>query len=107
MAFYFQTFYLNFILQIIINNAFTCANNVESLVNNLFGVKIFNPVPTIFLFWGFNFALSAIVSSGSKLAISLSHSSGGMLDKSSLPAFTLSEKVSHFLLYRFCTIYDI
>ena len=25
---------------------FFCANNIESLVNNLFGVKIFNPFPS-------------------------------------------------------------
>ena len=47
MAFYNK---LNFILQIIIDNVFTCANNIGSLVNNLFGVKIFNPVLAIFLF---------------------------------------------------------
>ena len=29
--------------------AFFCANNIESLVNNLFGVKIFNPFPFLLL----------------------------------------------------------
>ena len=45
--------------------AFICANNIESLVHNLFCVKIFNPAPVIFLFRDFNFILSGIVSSGS------------------------------------------
>ena len=27
--------------------AFICTNNIESLVNNLFGVKNFNPVPSL------------------------------------------------------------
>ena len=27
--------------------AFTCTNNIGSLVNNLFGVKIFNPFPSL------------------------------------------------------------
>ena len=27
--------------------AFICANNIESLVNDLFGVKIFNPGPSL------------------------------------------------------------
>ena len=30
--------------------AFICANNIGSLVNNLFGVKVFNPVPDFVLF---------------------------------------------------------
>ena len=40
-----------------------CANNIGSVVHNLFGVKNFNFVPDFFLFRGFNFTLSAIVSS--------------------------------------------
>ena len=40
---------------------FIYANNIVSLVNSLFEVKIFNPVPVIF-FRGFNFTLSALVS---------------------------------------------
>ena len=39
-----------------------CANNIGSLVNSLFGIEIFNPVPLFFLSQGFNFTLSAIVS---------------------------------------------
>ena len=42
--------------------AFICANNIESLVNNLFGGKVFNPVLVFFLSGGFNFTLSAIFS---------------------------------------------
>ena len=45
--------------------AFICANNIGSLVNSLFEVNIFNLVPVLFLFGGFNFTLSEIVSSGS------------------------------------------
>ena len=45
---------------------------------------ISNPVPTIFIFQGFNFNLLAIVSSGSKFA-SLSSFSGGIGGKSSSP----------------------
>ena len=30
--------------------AFICANNIGKLVNSLFGVNIFNPVPSFFLF---------------------------------------------------------
>ena len=55
---------------------FVCANNAESLVNSLFGVKICNPVPVFFLFWGFNLTLSAIVSSGSGFTSSSSYSGG-------------------------------
>ena len=62
--------------------AFTWANNNESLVNNLYGVKIFNPVPVFFLFGGFNFTLSAKVSSGSDFTSS-SPSSAGSDGKSS------------------------
>ena len=46
---------------------FICAPTlfvIETLVNNLFGVNIFNPVPVVFLFWGFNIIHSVIVSSG-------------------------------------------
>ena len=32
--------------------AFICGNNIGSLVNNLLGVKIFNPVHVVFLFRG-------------------------------------------------------
>ena len=41
--------------------AFTCANNTGSLINSLFGVKIFNPVP-LFFSRSFNYTLSVIVS---------------------------------------------
>ena len=41
------------------------------------GVKVLNLVPIIFLFWGFNFFLAAIVSSGSNFT-SLSLSSTGV-----------------------------
>ena len=61
--------------------AFICANNIGSLVNNLFGVKIFNSVPSYF--WGFNFTLSAILSWGSTFTFSSSPSSGGIGGKSS------------------------
>ena len=60
-------------------SAFICNNNIGSLVNSLFGIKIFNPVPSyassssssstgiggmgLFLFRGINFTLSVIVSS--------------------------------------------
>ena len=52
--------------------AFNCDYNIGSLANGLFGVGIFNPVPSFFLSWGFNFTLSAIVSSGSSLPYSVS-----------------------------------
>ena len=42
--------------------AFICANNIGSLLKNLFGVKIFIPVPFLFISQGFNCTLSAIVS---------------------------------------------
>ena len=83
-----MAFYNKLILQIIINNVLNCANNIGSLVNNLFVVKVFNPVLATFLFWWFNFTLSAIVSSGSNLTIFSSPSSGGMLDKSPVLTFT-------------------
>ena len=41
--------------------AFICRVSIGSLVNNLFGVKFFNPVSVVFLFGGFNFVLSAIL----------------------------------------------
>ena len=63
-------------------SAFAWANNNESLVNNLFGVKIFNNVPVFFLFGGFNFTLSAKVSPGSDFTSS-SPSSAGSDGKSS------------------------
>ena len=47
--------------------AFICANNIGSLVNNLFGVSIFNPFPS-----------------------SSSPSSGGMSDKSTDSSLSLS-----------------
>ena len=47
--------------------AFICGNNIESLFNNFFGDKTFNPVPVFFLFWEFSFNVSAIVFSGSNL----------------------------------------
>ena len=61
--------------------AIICANNIGSLVNNLFGVKIFNPFPSFSIFQKFVFTLSAIVSSGSNVTYS-SRSSGGIGDKS-------------------------
>ena len=42
--------------------ALICANKIGSLVNNLFRVKIFNPVPVVFLFQELNLILLAIVS---------------------------------------------
>ena len=42
--------------------AFICADNIGSLVNDLFGFKILNPAPAFFLSRGFNLTLSAIVS---------------------------------------------
>ena len=42
--------------------ALTCANKIGSLVNNLSRVKIFNPVPVVFLFQELNLILLAIVS---------------------------------------------
>ena len=44
--------------------AFICTNNIGSLFN-LCAIKFFNTAPSLFLFWGFNFTLSEIVSSGS------------------------------------------
>ena len=55
---------------------FICANDIGNLLNNLVGVKIFNPVPVIFLFSGFNVTLSAVVSSGSIYTFSSSFSGG-------------------------------
>ena len=40
--------------QLILIPAFFCANNIESLVNNLFGVKSINPVPIFFHSPGFS-----------------------------------------------------
>ena len=54
---------------------FICANNIVSLVNNLFWFRTFNPVPVIFLFQKFNVFLSATIFSSSAFT-SLSHSSG-------------------------------
>ena len=63
--------------------AFICAKNIGSLNNKLFGVKIFNPVAIFFLLSrDFNFALSAIVSSGSYFTSS-SSSSGDISSSSS------------------------
>ena len=42
--------------------ALTCTNKIGSLVNNLSRVKIFNPVPVVFLFQELNLILLAIVS---------------------------------------------
>ena len=50
--------------------AFICAINIGSIVNNLLGVKFFNPVLVVFLFQGFNFTLSAIIFSGSSTSSS-------------------------------------
>ena len=61
--------------------AFFCTNNIGSLINNLFGVKIFNPVSVIFQ--RFNFTLSGIVSSGSNFISSSSPSGGGIGSESS------------------------
>ena len=72
---------------------FICANNIGSLVNSLFGVKIFNPVPVILLFQGFNFILSAIVSSGFNFTCSLP-SSGGTDGKSSLSSLNINQHVN-------------
>ena len=52
-----------------LSSAFICTNNIGSLVNNFFRVKIFNPVPVFFLFQWYNFTSSAIVSSGSILLL--------------------------------------
>ena len=51
---------------------YICDNNIGVLVNSLFGVNIFNPSPSFFLFQGINFSLSTIVSSGSNLTFSSS-----------------------------------
>ena len=50
--------------------AFICSNNIGSLVNKLLRVKVFNHILVIFIFWGFNFILSAIVSSCSNFTSS-------------------------------------
>ena len=50
-------------------------NIIGSLVNSLFEIILVNPVPSFFLFWGFNCAHSAIVSSGSNFTSSSSFSS--------------------------------
>ena len=62
--------------------AFICSNNVRNLVNNLFGIKAFNPVSVFFFFGGFDFTLPAIVSSGPSFT-SLPTSSDGIVGKSS------------------------
>ena len=54
----------------------------------MFGVKIVNPV--IFLFQRFNFALSAVVSSGSNFTF-LSSSFGGIGGKSSSSSSKLNQ----------------
>ena len=51
-----------------------CAKNVETLVNSLCRFNIYNPVSWFFLFQGFNFILSVIVSFGSYLKSSSSSS---------------------------------
>ena len=52
--------------------AFICANNIESLGNNFFQVKIFNAIRVAFPFCGNNFILSVIAFSGSNFITSLS-----------------------------------
>ena len=47
-----------------IASSFFCANDIGSLLDNFFGVRIFNFVHFIFPFRAFNFTLSAIVCSG-------------------------------------------
>ena len=42
--------------------AFICSYSIRRLVNNLFGVKLFNPVLVFYLSQGFKFTVSAIVS---------------------------------------------
>ena len=42
--------------------AFICSYSIRRLVNNLFGVKFFNPVLVFYLSQGFKFTVSAIVS---------------------------------------------
>ena len=56
--------------------AFICAYNVESLVNSFFGLNIFNPVPSLFLFWGFHSTLWAIFYSESNFTSSPPPSAG-------------------------------
>ena len=59
-----------------------CANNIGILVNNVLGIKIFNPTPVIILFQKFNFILLEIFPAGSKFTFS-SPSRAGIVGKSS------------------------
>ena len=55
---------------------FTAVICIGSLVNDLFGIKIVNPVSLFFLFWGFNFILTAIDFSVSSFTSSSAFSAG-------------------------------
>ena len=52
------------------------ADNIGSILNNLFVFKMFNLVPVAFIFRGFNFFLPAIVSFGSNSTSSSPSSAG-------------------------------
>ena len=97
--------------------AFICAYNIGSLVNCLLGVRIFNSVPVFFLFWGYNFILSAIVFFGSNFTSSsrFNGDSGGKLSSSKsrikisglFRTFTLFYELSESLLYWVVYIFKI
>ena len=77
--------------------AFICANNIGRLVNNLFGVKIFNHVSVIFR--RFNFILSTIISSGSNFTSSSPSSGKSSSSKSSVKLSGLSRTFTLFFEY--------
>ena len=79
---------------------FSCANNIGSLLNNLFGVKVFNPAASFFLSREFNFNILATVSSGSNFTSSPSSSGLSHLH----PHLYLNQKAcfqTHFELLSF------
>ena len=91
--------------------AFIFANNIGNLVNNSFGVNVFYPVPLILLFRGFNFILTAIVSSGSNFTSSSPSSGKSSSSKSRAKHsglfrtfslfFESSESLSYWVIYMF------
>ena len=80
--------------------AFICAINIESIVNNLLGVKFFNPVLVVFLFQGFNFTLSAIIFSGSSTSSSSYVAiSGKLVEISGKSRFNISGSFRTFTFF--------
>ena len=70
-----------------------------SLVHSLFEVKVFKPIPAVFIFREFNFIYLAIVSSSSNLTSS-SSSCSDTIGKSSLSKHKSIDK-AHFELLSF------